>query len=412
MKPLRMTLNLCLQTTLFKSVLMSAGLLFFEAAFSQAIPSSGATVLASNKSKPSQLESTYVYRAKAGDTPESIAFEFLAQASKKQVRDIFYARNGIISKSSNKPVELNRPFNMLVSWMYLKPVAATVVSSTGLAKRSDPGAENNFINITGQGQSITEGSLIRTQDNSFVVLRLPDNSTLSVSPNSELNLETMKRYASSDIFKIQIVLNKGRVESDVIPLTNVASDYSVRSKRLLTGVRGTKFSVSDDPLANATAEVLQGAVQISDKTDKSLRLPKGFGSFVVQEKAADPIALLAAPIWNCTPGESIIQRQLPLTFTTLPNSYRVDVFSKSAGKQILELTALALPQELLEGDYRFSVRGADLNGIQGYSSEQNIRVLLKNIPPIRRWVMAESTRTWAFEESAAQAVKQFSCVQN
>lgn len=361
------------------------------------------------QSKPSEGSASYVYRAKTGDTPESIAFEFLTQASQKSMREKFYLHNHVASNAVSKPTVINQPFNLPVAWMYLKPVLATVVSTTGHAQMSRANSELEVIRLNGKEQVLDEGSTIHTGDNSFVVVRLPDNSVLSIAPRSEVMLEVLRRYASSDIFKIKILLNKGRVESDVKPLTNVASDYTVRSRRLTTGVRGTQFNVSDNLGSNATAEVLEGAVKLTDQSKSSQSVPKGFGSFVAQEKAADVVALLPAPIWQCKVKEIITSSTLPLVFNQKPNSYRVDIFSTKTGQQLMALTSLAMPEDLPDGEYRFGVRGGDINGIQGYSSEQLISVREVAQPSTKQWVFNDTTKTWAIKESVAKIVKQYTC---
>jgi hypothetical protein len=361
------------------------------------------------QSKPSEGGASYVYRAKAGDTAESIAFEFLTHASQKNVRKKFYSHNHVTINAVSRPTVLNQPFNLPVAWMYLKPVFATVVSVTGHAQISRANSALEFIRLNGTEHALEEGSTIKTDDNSFVVVKLPDNSMLSIAQRSDVTLEVLRRYASSDIFKIKVMLNKGRVESDVMPLTNRASDYSVRSRRLTTGVRGTKFNVSDSLDSNATTEVLEGAVKLTDKSDKSLSVPKGFGSFVAQEKAADVVALLPAPVWQCKTDELIKTVTLPVAFNQKPSSYRVDVFSAKTGKQLMVLGNLGLPVNLPDGDYRFGVRGGDINGIQGYSSEQLISVREVAQPSIKQWVFNDGTKTWAIEESVAVAIKQFKC---
>jgi hypothetical protein len=380
-----------------------------NAPFAQAQSNKIKLVSLQTHSKPSEGRASYVYRAKAGDTPESIAFEFLTQASQKNVRERFYSHNHVTINAVNKPTVMNQPFNLPVAWMYLKPVFATVVSVTGNAQISRANSPLEFIRLNATEQALDEGSTIQTGENSFVIVRLPDNSILSITQRSDVTLEVLKRYASSDIFKIKVMLNKGRVESEVMPLTNQASDYSVRSRRLTTGVRGTKFNVSDSLESNATTEVLEGAVKLTDKSDKSQSVPKGFGSFVAQEKAADVVALLPAPMWQCKSDELIKTGTLPLVFNQTPNSYRVDVFSANTGKQLVALTTLGLPVNLPDGVYRFDVRGGDINGIQGYSSEQLISVSEVTQPGIKQWIFNDVTKTWVIQESAELTRKQYKC---
>jgi ferric-dicitrate binding protein FerR (iron transport regulator) len=359
--------------------------------------------------KPSQGNVSYIHRASAGDTAESIAFELLAKAADKSAREQFYAHNQVQTKNARKPVAANQPFNLPVAWMYQKPVLATVLRASGQAQMSHANTQNVFVNLGAADKAIGEGTTIKTGDHSFVSLRFPDNSVLAVAPNSEVLLESLRQYAGSDIFKIKVMLNQGRVESEVKPLAHQASDYSVRSRRLTTGVRGTQFSVSDDPNSNALAEVLQGSVALSDKTDKSLLVPRGFGSFVEQERASPLIPLIHAPTWHCDSEGASVNKALPVTFSQKPALYRLDIVSNTADQQQRLQDSTRLPDNLPEGDYQINVRGVDTNGLQGYGASSAVRVRAVTTPSFLQWVSRDNNQVWVLQETAASTSTRYFC---
>ncbi len=364
------------------------------------------------QSKPSQGNPSYIHRAQAGETAESIAFEFLAQAADKQARETFYAHNQIALKDVRKPLRLNQPLNLPVAWMYLKPAVAAVVRATGQAQMSHANTQHQWVAVGAADKLIEEGTLIKTAVNSFVSLRFPDNSVLSLAPQSEARIETLRRYAGSDIYKIKVLLNQGRVESEVKPLNHQAADYSVRSRRLTTGVRGTQFNVNEDQAGNASAEVLEGGVALADASNKSQLVPGGFGSFVAHTRASELIALLGAPRWQCDAQGLPVSEPLPLVFSQAPAAVRLDIFISPDNKQQLLQASPVLPQTLPLGDYRISARGVDVNGLQGYGASSTVSVRQITIPSAVRWVNQDDNQSWVLEETPALTSTRFFCESN
>jgi FecR protein len=361
-------------------------------------------------SRPSLGNPSFIHRALAGETPEAIAFAYLADAAKKNIREKFYEHNQIALKDANKPVAPQKPFSIPVEWMFLRPVVATILNATGSSQFSHANTKNTYINLGSNAKWIEEGTSIKTGENSFVNIRFPDNSVLMVKPNSEVVLETLKRYAGSDVFKIKLFVNKGRAESEVKPLSSQASDYSVRSRRLTTGVRGTQFSVTDDPDGNASTEVLEGGVQLTDQSDRAMIVPTGFGSFVAQTRASDLIPLIPAPAWKCDPSGLTMSQSLPLAFSQAPASYRMDIVALESGnQQQLLVKTTQLPATIALGKYRINVRGIDANGLQGYGSDGIVKVIETTTPGTMRWTRENESTDWILQEVPGITIRQFVC---
>ena len=360
--------------------------------------------------KPSQGKQSYIYRTKLGDTPESVAFDFLENAASQRMRHQFYAHNRLLVADKGKRISVNHPLTIPVAWMFLKPVNAVIVHASGQVKMSQKSIEKHFFDIPSGSQVVAEDAVIRTGTDGFVVVQLPDGSTLSITPQSELVLSALRQYASSDIFKINLYLNQGRVESSVKPLTHQASDYSIRSRRLTTGVRGTQFNVSEPANGNATSEVLEGSVSLADAAKNSKLIPKGFGSVVANDRASDLIALLEPPVWKCAKGEQNILNALPVVFKLQPTHVHVGVFLPETGMQVSEYSSLRLSgSDLPAGFYKVVVRGIDENGLRGYGSFQTILIKDVSEPSIKTWVFEESIKTWRLEESGIKVIKKYLC---
>jgi hypothetical protein len=376
-----------------------------------------------DKARPS-----YIYRAKQADTPESIAFKFLDQAHSIEKKQQFYAQNRIDRKAARKPVAQNTPFNIPVTWMYLKPSRASVLAVSGsvtvtLQAVQNVDASNTakvsvIPNVTSK-TTLAEGSRIQTAANSFASIALPDGSILSVEPNSDVTLDTLKQYASSDIFKINIVLNKGRVESEVKPLTSSESTYTIKSKRLVTGVRGTRFAVSDsaDGAGNGLLEVLEGAVAVGSPTLVALNTPKGFGRVVEVAEPSAPIDLLSKPIWNCNRAADFsLGTDVSMATPDRTVQIKVDIYSGKYGdpsqlkvlnpikQYIAPYTSHQLDLALPLGDFTAVARAIDAYGLQGYSAMQAITVkpaaaiVLDQRPD---WTRNLETLSWVWVERAS-----------
>jgi hypothetical protein len=376
---------------------------------------------------------SYLYRAQAGDSAESIAFEFLQNSAKKSVRERFYAHNNINPKTAAKPVSLYKPFHIPMDWMYLKPMNTSVVKVSGSTTFSQNTDAWQALNTS--VPSLKEGSRIKTDSDGFALLEFPDHSLLSISPNSIVRLETVRRYATSDVFNIQVHVESGRIESQVKPLHHPASDYSVKSKRLSTAVRGTRFSVSDsDPATNAITEVLEGGVQLAANIDTNTNqknsaslIPKGFAAYVKDTQVSELVALLPAPQWVCSAMQGV-QSHLPLVLLADKNTqrfklniYRGETASLNAANssrttqaysnpthslspdiQVIQ-TIPTLPADLPEGRYTLQVSAIDSNGIHGVPSVQTIRLSKANesAEDLFRWQQNVATRSWVLLKLAA-----------
>jgi ferric-dicitrate binding protein FerR (iron transport regulator) len=375
-----------------------------------------------------QARPSYIYRAKNTDTPESIAFEFLDQAHSLEKKQQFYAHNRIDKKAARKPVAQNTPFNIPVTWMYLKPSRASVLAVSGSVTVTLQAVQNVDASNTAKVSvipnappktTLAEGSRIQTAANSFASIALPDGSILSVEPNSDITLETLKQYASSDIFKINIVLNKGRVESEVKALTSSESTYTIKSKRLVTGVRGTRFAVSDsaDGTGNGLLEVLEGAVAVGSPTQGALNTPKGFGRVVEVAEPSELIGLFSKPIWNCNRAADFsLGTHVSLAAPEKTVQLKLDIYSGKHGditqlktlnplkQYIAQHASLNLDLDLPMGDYTAVARAIDVYGLQGYSAMQTITV--KPPAPMALderpdWTRNLETLSWVWKEHVA-----------
>jgi FecR protein len=352
----------------------------------------------------------YIHRTTERDTPNSIAEDFLAKARWESIRAQFFKDNKLSGLNANAPLPANLPISIPVASMFVKRAQAKLIGFSGLVTAGYAN-ENTLsvakaLNAKERGKLLEEGAVIKTADNSFAKLLLPDNSVMAIQPNSEVRLETMRQYANSDIFNIQTVLSSGRVNSKVAPIKHPAGDYVVHTKRLTTGVRGTDFSVADNTNQNAVTEVGEGAVLMLDADKEGKKIPGGYGRFVDKTQASDLIPLLPAPLWFCDGTARLTNVVLPVVMAAKPKHYRLDIYDQTHGlnddsvpyQQVI-LDRPLLPNDLPLGVYRVNIRGIDKHGLQGYSKDNLLTVSEPREEEVLRWVRNSEHAKWTLNSS-------------
>lgn len=391
-------------------------------------------VLAKNDDKPTtdvsnKLYNHYIYHAKMGETPESIAFNFLKDAAIKDKRYQFYRYNRILLNKTNQPTAFNQVFYIPFKWMYITPVNATIANVKG------------SVEVQYQGKTLPlthvyEGAFLKTDSNSFASIALPDQSILTVSPNSHIQFTQLRRYAKSDVFNIQIYVDQGRVESQVNPFKYSASDYTVQSKRISTAVRGTRFSVSDTIETTANIEVLEGGVQLSTVNMNanqgkgsqidSVLIPKGFGACVNDSKISNLITLLPAPQLHCAAINGLtLDQTLPVITDKPPHLFKLNLYMHSINNTVniqqlhtippdnqIIASNIKLPKDLAEGIYTVQLNSIDPYGLEGFSSIYRLKII--NKPPFLsnglHWVRNNQTYSWVLQPVSDTDLKQVFCL--
>ncbi|WP_317985546.1 FecR family protein, partial [Burkholderia pseudomallei] len=113
--------------------------------------------------------------------------------------------------------------------------------------------------------TLTEGDRLRTGSNAFVTLELSDGTHLSLPPDSQIDLATLRRTVLTGTLERVIDLRRGSVDSEVTHLKKKDDRFQIRSPSVVAGVRGTRFRVNydKDGRASTTVEVLDGTVGVA-----------------------------------------------------------------------------------------------------------------------------------------------------
>ena len=98
---------------------------------------------------------------------------------------------------------------------------------------------------------VEDGSIVKTEDKSFVKLVFLDKSTMNVGPNSEMKIE---KFDGKDSGVIDLVKGKIRsqVTKDYLQIEKDKSKLFIKTNNAVMGVRGTDFMISTNGTNTAT----------------------------------------------------------------------------------------------------------------------------------------------------------------
>ena len=122
--------------------------------------------------------------------------------------------------------------------------------------------------VTGSGSILEPGSVIKTGANSFVQLKYPDGSKLSIGANSQLTTETGTKAVQS------VALKFGKVHALIHKEATQDLHFKIKTRTATMGVRGTQFFVDESKDGKVSTHVIDGRVDVA-KSDAILSSGKG-----------------------------------------------------------------------------------------------------------------------------------------
>lgn len=281
---------------------------------------------------------------------------------------------------------------LLIPFALLSPVSAYAKIKSCFGQVSIRSRDGSFHNAKA-GEMLREGDTLTTLSDGFISLALDDGTQFTLPPNSAVTLKLLRTVPYINSPRTELLLQKGRVKSQVTPFVTPESRYEVQSPLAVSGVRGTRFRVQYNDRRQLN-EVIEGkvAVNANGKTaaNKSARLvPHGFGAIVENGRVGKPIALLSMP--TVADGYQNQQR-LPIQFFLShpsASAFRITISTDAAG--ILDIAearansvdgkATAKLENLEDGEYFMHYSAVDGNGLEGLSGTLRFRVNARPFPP-------------------------------
>lgn len=223
--------------------------------------------------------------------------------------------------------------------------------------------------------TLTEGDRLRTGSNAFVTLELSDGTHLSLPPDSQIDLATLRRTVLTGTLERVIDLRRGSVDSEVTHLKKKDDRFQIRSPSVVAGVRGTRFRVNydKDGRASTTVEVLDGTVGVaaSAKRSADTLVHANFGNVTsASGVVGSPIALLDAP-QLANPAK--IQDDPQVAFDLVPlggaQSYHVQIARDAGLYDLFKEVQVSAPRatfaDVPDGTYFVRIAAIDSHGLEG-----------------------------------------------
>lgn len=262
-----------------------------------------------------------VYRTKPNDTLYDLARRyFVRQADYRIVQTL----NHVTTPEHLPP---NRNLRVPVALLRGAPVQAVILSFSGDVTVSGARAR--------PGMALNEGARLQTGASSFLTIKASDGSRVSMPSQSVMLLSRMRRILLTDGLDQEFTVERGRVQTSVMPQTNPNSQYLLRTPIAVSAVRGTEFRVAygDGP---SLTEVLGGHVAVGQPgAANPTSIPPGIGAALsadggmATEKLLPPPAL-AGPM----PVQS--DEQVRFVFAPVPGAvrYRVQLARDAAFNEV------------------------------------------------------------------------------
>ncbi|KGS03382.1 FecR domain-containing protein [Burkholderia pseudomallei] len=223
--------------------------------------------------------------------------------------------------------------------------------------------------------TLTEGDRLRTGSNAFVTLELSDGTHLSLPPDSQIDLATLRRTVLTGTLERVIDLRRGSVDSEVTHLKKKDDRFQIRSPSVVAGVRGTRFRVNydKDGRASTTVEVLDGTVGVAPSAKRSTDtlVHANFGNVTsASGVVGSPIALLDAP-QLANPAK--IQDDPQVAFDLVPlggaQSYHVQIARDAGLYDLFKEVQVSAPRatfaDVPDGTYFVRIAAIDSHGLEG-----------------------------------------------
>ncbi|WP_369828259.1 FecR domain-containing protein [Burkholderia singularis] len=254
-------------------------------------------------------------------------------------------------------------------------LSARVISAHGPVESASRG-DDQFVPAP-VDTTLTEGDRLRTGANGFVTLELADGTHLSLPPDSQIDLSTLRRTVLTGTLERVIDLKRGSVDSDVTHLKKKDDRFQIRSPSVVAGVRGTRFRMNydKDGKATTTVEVLDGTVGVAPDAKRAAGdltlVHANYGSVASSTGAVGaPIALLAAPTL-VDPAK--VQDEPDVAFALAPldgaSAYHVQIGRDASlydlFKEVRVSSPLAMFGDVPDGTYFVRVSALDSHGLEG-----------------------------------------------
>ena len=266
-----------------------------------------------------------------------------------------------------------------VDWLRWSDLSAEVLHVTGtVAGNRGP--------LTA-GMRIGAGDSFDTGAQGAVTLRFADGALAVFAPQTRAGLAVSREMPALDLRATTIELQRGAVDTTATPLRARASRFDVRTPRVVTAVRGTRFRVAlqDDVSRH---EVLEGRVALAGAAPEPLAVAQGQGVRAEAGRLGNVVPLLPAPDVSGLPAR-VERTAVALQVPPQPGAaaWRWQVASDGGFTQLLQDVRTTTPDWVLtglpDGAYHLRVRAADVQDIEGREAATQFLLAARPEPPLQ-----------------------------
>ncbi|MCQ9617819.1 FecR domain-containing protein [Paenalcaligenes niemegkensis] len=296
----------------------------------------------------------FIYQVQSGDTLSDIADLYTLRVANWRP---LQALNNVADPFA-LPIgkSLHIPFSMIP----MVPAETVVTHRIGNVQIN--GRQANI------GYQLKEGDVVTTDASSFLALKLIDESTVSVPPNSQLTISRIRAFERAGITDSILILDKGNIETRVAPEQQGVGRFEVHTPVAITGVRGTDLRVRAQDEQTIT-EVITGRAKLHAPGNPARLVQANRGAAIdsTGNIYASTTLLPAPDISEPVRGPNGWQ----LSFPAVPGaeSYLVQVSLDEPGSQLvsrdLSTDTTVNFRSSGSGNHYVRVRAIDVHGIMG-----------------------------------------------
>ncbi|MCB2044092.1 MAG: FecR domain-containing protein, partial [Rhodoferax sp.] len=237
------------------------------------------------------------------------------------------------------------------------------------------------------GMRLSQGDRFDTGADGILTLRFAGGATAVFAPQTRAALGASREAPLGGVRATRIDLDQGAVETTVQPLATPESRFDVKTPRVVTAVRGTRFRVAQEPSASRH-EVLEGRVAAQGAAPQPVEIGQGSGLRAEGGQLGAVVPLLPPPDLSAVPARIERTSQL-LQVAPLPGAvaWRWQVATDGAFVQRLQDVQTREPRWLLaglpDGDYQLRVRAADAQAIEGNDAQMTFAVRARPEAPLQ-----------------------------
>lgn len=237
------------------------------------------------------------------------------------------------------------------------------------------------------GMRVNAGDSFDTGAQGSLTLRLPDGAVVVFAPMTRAALGVLRQAEGTAIRATSIELRGGALDTTATPLKQPASRFEVRTPRVVTAVRGTRFRVALEGDVSRH-EVVSGLVTVTGATPQETRVAQGQGLRADAGVLGAVVPLLGAP--DLSGIAPLIERTAqPLQVAPMPGAvgWHWQVAADGGFTRLLQDAKTRVPVWLLaglpDGDYHLRVRANDAQEIEGKEAQLAFGLRARPEPPLQ-----------------------------